>query len=224
MKCVKVGLQVMAMLLVLAYSAGAAPITITVGDNDGYGFGVPDNGTAIWTGPYVDGTGDDNRSPGELAAINGAQITDVYSAFYYESTLNVPAWLYTSADVLFPFAGLLTSATLTIDMADFQNQFGAVIAAINGVPLSLAFNDGFQQTVVRSFSLTPEQLAAANLAGQVTLSLDGSNSMDFLAFDYFQLDADVAPVPEPATVGLVGIGLAALARRRLRRTPTSRQR
>jgi len=210
------------LLFAIAGSAHAATITITVGDNDGYGFDVLDNGTAAWAGTGVFGSGFDNR--GTEVGIGG-EITDVYSAFYNE-TLNGngaagpgdPYWLYTTADVLFPFVGLLSSASLTIDMGGFESGvYNPILANINGVTLPFAFYDGTNATAVRTFTLSPEQIAAANLAQQVVLHLDGSNSTDFVAFDYFQLDADVTPVPEPATLGLVGLGLAAIARRRMRR-------
>jgi hypothetical protein len=218
----KIGVLVAGLLLAIAGPARAATITITVGDNDGYGFGVPDNGTAVWAGTGVFGSGFDNRST-EVGI--GGEITDVYSAFYNESVNGNgpggpgdPYWLYTTADVIFPLAGLLSSASLTIDMGGFESGvYNPILANINGLTLPFAFYDGTNATAVRTFSLTPEQLAAANLAQQVVLHLDGSNSTDFVAFDYFQLDADVTPVPEPATLGLVGAGLAALARRKLRR-------
>jgi hypothetical protein len=218
----KIGVTVAGLLLAIAGPVSAAPITIMVGDNDGYGFGVPDNGTAIWAGTGVFGSGFDNRST-EVGI--GGEITDVYSAFYNESVNGNgpggpgdPYYLYTTADVIFPLAGLLSSASLTVDMGGFEsNIYAEILAGINGVALPFHFHDGTNATAVRTFTLTPEQLAAANLAQQVVLHFDGSKSTDFVAFDYFQLDADVTPVPEPATLGLVGVGLAALARRRLKR-------
>lgn len=36
-------------------------------------------------------------------------------------------------------------------------------------------------------------------------------SIDYIAFDYFELNAEVAPVPEPGTLVLFGLGLAGLA-------------
>jgi hypothetical protein len=195
-----------------ATPALAVPIVITVGDNDGYGFGVADNGPAVWPGLGPSGTGYDGRSAAEAAAVNGAQITDVYSAIFPGFGPNG-----STASVLFPFAGSLTSGTLVIDMGDFQTaSFGAVAANVNGIALPFAFNDGFQGTAVRSFLLTPAMIGAANLAGQVVLNLDHGFSADFVAFDYFELQGDV--VPEPATIGLLGLGLSALALRRRRRS------
>ena len=133
-------LAVAAVILGLAATpALAVPIVITVGDNDGYGnLGVADNGAAVWPGPPYDG-----RSAAEAVAVNGAQITDVYSAIFPGYGPN-PS---TVASVLFPFAGSLTSATLVVDMGDFESTtFGAISANVNGVALPFAFQDGFHAT------------------------------------------------------------------------------
>jgi hypothetical protein len=196
-----------------ATPALAVPIVITVGDNDGYGFGVADGGPAAWPGPGFSGEDYDGRSGAEAAAANGAEITDVYSAIYPASGPNPSA----TASVLFPFAGSLASATLVIDMGDFQTStFGPISANVNGVALPFGFDDGFQATVVRIFLLTPAMIGAANAAGQVVLNFDHGDSVDFIAFDYFELQGDV--VPEPATIGLLGLGLSGLALRRRRRS------
>ncbi len=188
-----------ASLLVLMGAANATPISIMVGDDDGYGAGVPDNGN---TGAFAT-PGTDNRSGAEAAATDGAQLTDVYSSLF-------PGFGPNGSElgaVTFDFADTLLSATLTIDMADFQTStFGAIAADINGESFSLAFDDGFTNSVVRSFILTPAMIAAANLAGMVVLSLDHTGSNDFIAFDYFRLDGEVDVVPLPAAIWLFGAG------------------
>jgi hypothetical protein len=193
----------------------AAPIVVTVGDNDGYGFGVADNGTAIWPGGGTNGTNYDGRSGAEAAAINGAQFTDNFSALhpcFGPNTVSV-------GNFIFPFSGVLQSASLTVDMGDFQaSTFGQVNVSFNGVlqPGLFNFNDGFQSTAVRAFVLSGAAIANANAAGQFVVTVDRNGSGDFIAFDYLQLNGEL--VPEPASLALWSIsalGLAWATRRRL---------
>jgi hypothetical protein len=188
--------------LVIGLASGAvamaAPISVQVGDSDGFGFGAPNNGTGVlWP---------------------GAHITDVCSALYPGSGPNSSE----TGTVLLPFAGLLNSGTVTIAMGDFQaSEFTAINANINGNALPFGLQDGFQVTTVRVFPLTPAEIAAANLAGQVILNFNHAGSVDFIAFDFFRLDGDATlePVPEPATLLLFGstmMGLGALNRWRRR--------
>jgi hypothetical protein len=183
--------------------AEAVTFSQMIGDNDGYGVGIPDNGN---TGSFAIAN-TDNRSAAEKAATNGAQLTDVYSAIFPGFGPN-PS---TGSFIFSPLNGTATSATLRIDMADFQaSTFGPILANINGVSLSLAFDDGFQASVVRDFVLNAAQLAAVNAAGFLSLNLDRNGSGDFIAFDYVQLTAEVNSVPLPGALPLFATGLGAL--------------
>lgn len=203
------GIACAVLLLAPDRPAGAVPISSMVGDDDGYGMGIPDNGSTAWSCCF------DNRSPAEATATDGAQFTDLYSALFPGFGENPTPF----GQVFLPFSGTLLSAVLTIDMADFEaSWYGPILADVNGVSLPFAFDDGFRNTVVRSWLLTPSMLAAANAAGQVILTFDRAGSGDFIAFDYFRLDGEVREAPEPGTLallaaGLLGMGLAPRRRR-----------
>jgi hypothetical protein len=212
-------------LLMLSTAALAlpTPMCFIVGDVDNYGNipGAGDQvpaGTNIWPGPGIDGADYDGRSAAEMAATDGAQITDVYSAIYPGVGPNATE----TASVFFPTGYVIHDGSFVMAMGDFQalpypDGFGSISMNINGVALDPAtqstpdtWNDGFQASVIRSFVLTPAQIAAANAAGQVIINFDRGTSTDFIAFDWFKLCANVEPVPVPPSAILLGSGLLGL--------------
>jgi hypothetical protein len=196
-------------LLAFAASAKASPITVTVGDNDGYGLGIADNASVVWPGVGPSGTNYDGRSGAEAAATNGAQFTDAYSSILPGSGPNST----TVANFIFPFSGTLLSGTLTADLGDFQaSTFGQMSVFFNGVAQPGLFNisDGFQNTAVHSFALSPTALANASAAGQLVVTVDRNGSGDFVAFDYLQLNGELT-VPEPASMAIWGLGALGFA-------------
>jgi hypothetical protein len=216
---VQLGLVTAAALaaFVCASSAHSAPIDVLVGDKDGFGFSpaCPDTGTC----PGLNNPVIDNRDAAEKAATNGAQITDEYSAVFPPSFS--PPGSTSTADVLFPFTGTLTSATLSFAAGDFQSDvFGALTANINGVSVPFSFADGRFVTAIHSFTLSAAELAAANLTGEVDLHLDRNGSGDFIAFDWFEVVGTTAAVPEPASLIILGGALVGFGLMRRRKAST----
>ena len=214
----KLGLSTLAMMLLFAGYAMGDTLNVMVGDHDGYGLGCADNsppGACIWPGPGDSGTLYDGRDAAELAATNGAQITDVYSAIFPEYGPNP-----LTAHVLMPFSGTLLAGTLTVGMGDFQSSaFGPILVDYNGVAQSWYYDDGFQATVLRTFTLDAAVIAAANAAHQLDIRLEHTPTYgDYVAFDFFQLQGQ-STVPEPGTLLLLGLGLVGfgtLTRKRVR--------
>jgi hypothetical protein len=200
-------------LSVLALSMGSASAASwMIGDNDGYGAGIPDNGDHNFNGFTANY---DGRSAAEMAATDGAQYTDTYSTTH-------PGFGPQPGTVAtFTFSGLSagwTQGSMWFDMADFQaSTFGAVLVTFNGIVQNWAFNDGFPHTKVRFFNLDQNVLDSINNTGALIIKIDRNQSSDFYGFDYALLSDVNAPVPEPSTYAMMGLGLGALglmARRR----------
>ena len=165
-------------LVAIAAPAWASSITVLVGDKDWFGAPLLAGTTTPWTGNPNDGI-TDLRSGAEAGASNGAQLTDLYSALFFNYGACNPATdagcspNKDTATVLFPFIGTLNSGAITIRMGDFQcATWGAMTVDINGVGINFCFDDGVQGVQTRTFSLTAPMIAAANAVGAVRLNLD----------------------------------------------------
>ncbi len=204
----------MSKYLTLALSAAsliatpAYAATWTIGDNDGFGIGIPDGGTHSFNGSSANY---DGRSAAETVAIDGAQYTDTYSTTH-------PGFGPQAGTVAtFLFTGLgsgWTEGAMIFDLADFQaSTFGAVSVTYNGIAQNWAFNDGFPNTVIRSFNFEQDVIDSINLLGTLTVAIDRNQSGDFYGFDYAQLSSvnvDVGGIPEPATWAMMLIGFGAV--------------
>lgn len=201
--------------LMVSVSAKADTVDVLIGDKNNFGYGdCTDSGTCNdLVSPSLD-----NRTAAEMAATNGAQITDVYSAIFPGYGPNTTS----TADVIFAFTGTLTDATISFAAGDFQSDvFGAFNASVDGVSVPFSFADGRFVTAIHTIMLTDAELATANAQGFVDLNLDRNGSGDFVSFDWFELNgtSTTSSVPEPSSLALLcsalmGVGLIGLLRKR----------
>lgn len=218
-------MRIVSILALLALASNPAIAAIyQIGDNDGYGAFICDNCQHHFDGHTADY---DGRSAAEKSATNGAQFTDTYSTTHPGYS---PHGTETTAT--FNFTGLgnhWTAGKLEIDLADFQaSEFGAVAASFNGIAQDFAFDDGFKNTAIHTFTLSGDVLDSINATGALTITIGRNGSSDFYGIDFLRLsdmiepvtllpprmplitETVALPVPEPETYLMLLAGLALL--------------
>ena len=197
-------LMILASVLVLFFgfsSANAAFMTVydMIGDNDGYGYGVatvPDNADLPGAPSWWEF---DNRSAAELAAVNGAQATDIED--------NFDVTFFHSFD-LSQFA-YISEAYFTIDITGIQQGVfgGNSHLYLDGAQV-MSF-EALQQGAWGSDVLTYSVNLADLGDGMFNVFFDNYLS-DHVGIDFTQLEVTGSAVPEPTTMILFGLGLAGL--------------